>query len=87
MGLHHAYNRTFKDAMIKFAALCGCDQHYQNGFDCHGLPVENRVEKELGFETKKDIENYGIENFVEKCQVILLYRAISCGYITAYHNI
>lgn len=67
MGLHHAYNRTFKDAMIKFAALCGCDQHYQNGFDCHGLPVENRVEKELGFETKKDIENYGIGNFVEKC--------------------
>ena len=53
MGLHHAFNRTFKDAMIKFAALCGCDQHYQNGFDCHGLPVENRVEKELGFETKK----------------------------------
>jgi len=67
MGLHHAYGRTFKDAMIKFNALCGCDQHYQNGFDCHGLPVENRVEKELGFETKKDIENYGIENFVEKC--------------------
>ena len=67
MGLHHAFNRTFKDAMIKFAALCGCDQHYQNGFDCHGLPVENRVEKELGFETKKDIENYGIGNFVEKC--------------------
>ena len=66
MGLHHAYGRTFKDAMIKFNALCGCDQHFQNGFDCHGLPVENRVEKELGFETKKDIENFGIENFVEK---------------------
>ena len=67
MGLHHAFNRTFKDAMIKFAALNGCDEHFQNGFDCHGLPVENRVEKELGFETKKDIENYGIGNFVEKC--------------------
>ena len=67
MGLHHAFNRTFKDAMIKFAAINGCDEHFQNGFDCHGLPVENRVEKELGFETKKDIENYGIGNFVEKC--------------------
>ena len=32
MGLHHAYNRTFKDAMMKFAALNGCDQHFQNGF-------------------------------------------------------
>ena len=67
MGLHHAFNRTFKDAMFKFQALCGCDQHFQNGFDCHGLPVENRVETELGFENKKDIENYGIDNFVEKC--------------------
>ena len=32
MGLHHAFNRTFKDAMIKFAALNGCDEHFQNGF-------------------------------------------------------
>ena len=67
MGLHHAFNRTFKDAMIKFAALCGNDEHYQNGFDAHGLPVENRVEKELGFNNKKDIENFGIENFVREC--------------------
>ncbi len=67
MGLHHAYGRTFKDAMIKFAGLCGCDQHYQNGFDAHGLPVELRVERELGLDSKKDIENYGIDNFVTKC--------------------
>lgn len=67
MGLHHAYGRTFKDAMIKFHALCGADQHYQNGFDCHGLPVETRVEKEIGLDSKKEIENYGIGNFVEKC--------------------
>ena len=67
MGLHHAYNRTFKDAMIKFAALCGNDEHFQNGFDAHGLPVELRVEKELGLDSKKEIEEYGIANFVEKC--------------------
>ena len=67
MGLHHAYNRTFKDAMIKFAALCGNDEHFQNGFDAHGLPVELRVEKELGLDSKKEIEQYGIGNFVEKC--------------------
>jgi len=67
MGLHHAYNRTFKDAMIKFAALCGHDEHFQNGFDAHGLPVELRVEQELGINSKKEIEKYGIDNFVEKC--------------------
>ncbi len=67
MALHHAFNRTFKDAMFKFAALCGYDEHYQNGFDCHGLPVENRVEREHGFSNKKDIEKYGIENFVRDC--------------------
>ncbi len=67
MGLHHAYGRTFKDAMIKFEALCGYDQHYQNGFDAHGLPVELRVERELGLNSKKEIENYGIAKFVDKC--------------------
>jgi len=67
MGLHHAYGRTFKDAMIKFHALCGCDQHYQNGFDAHGLPVELRVEGELGLDSKRDIEAYGIDKFVSKC--------------------
>ncbi len=70
MGLHHAYNRTFKDAMFKFNALCGCDEHFQNGFDCHGLPVELRVERELGINSKKEIEQYGIGNFVEKCMEV-----------------
>ncbi len=67
MGLHHAYGRTFKDAMIKFAAMKGYDQHYQNGFDSHGLPVEKRVEDELGLKSKKDIEAYGIDKFVSAC--------------------
>ena len=67
MGLHHAYNRTFKDAMIKFAALNGCDEHFQNGFDAHGLPVELRVERELGLDSKKEIEAYGIDKFVDAC--------------------
>ena len=76
MGLHHAFNRTFKDAMIKFAALCGNDEHYQNGFDAHGLPVELRVETELGINSKKEIESYGIDKFVEKCmQTVEKYSA------------
>ncbi len=67
MGLHHAYNRTFKDAMFKFEALCGYDQHYQNGFDSHGLPVEKKVEEALGLDSKQDIEKYGIDKFVKAC--------------------
>ncbi len=67
MGLHHAFARTFKDATIKYRALKGYDQHYQNGFDAHGLPVEVGVEKELGINSKKEIEEYGIDNFVTAC--------------------
>lgn len=67
MGLHHAFARTFKDATIKYRALKGYDQHYQNGFDAHGLPVEVGVEKELGINSKKEIEEYGIGNFVTAC--------------------
>lgn len=77
MGLHHAYNRTFKDAMIKFAALKGYDEHFQNGFDAHGLPVELRVERELGLNSKKDIESYGIGKFVTQCmQTVDKYSAL-----------
>lgn len=67
MGLHHAWNRSLKDVMLKFAGMNGCAAHHQNGFDAHGLPVELRVEKELGLNSKKEIEKYGVENFIEKC--------------------
>ncbi|MBO5910160.1 MAG: class I tRNA ligase family protein, partial [Clostridia bacterium] len=67
MGLHHAFARTFKDATLKYRALKGYDQHYQNGFDAHGLPVEVGVEKELGINSKKEIEEFGIGNFVDAC--------------------
>lgn len=67
MGLHHAWNRSLKDIMLRFAAMSGADAHYQNGFDSHGLPVEIRVEKELGLDSKRDIERYGVLNFIEKC--------------------
>ena len=68
MGVHHAYARTLKDLYQRYRALQGFNQRYQNGFDCHGLPVEVEVEKELGLKTKKDIEEYGIEKFIEKCR-------------------
>lgn len=68
MGVHHAWGRTLKDLFQRFYAMLGYDERYQNGFDCHGLWVEVEVEKELGFKSKKDIERFGIENFIEKCK-------------------
>lgn len=68
MGVHHAWGRTLKDIFQRFHALKGFDQRYQNGFDCQGLWVEVEVEKELGFKSKKDIEEFGIEKFVNLCK-------------------
>ncbi len=68
MGVHHAWGRTYKDIFQRYKAMQGCDQRYQNGFDCQGLWVEVEVEKELGFNSKLDIEKYGIANFVQKCK-------------------
>jgi len=68
MGVHHAWGRTYKDLFQRYKAMLGYDQRYQNGFDCQGLWVEVEVEKELNFNSKRDIETYGIDKFVEKCK-------------------
>ena len=68
MGVHHAWGRTYKDLFRRYKAMNGFQERYQNGFDCQGLWVEVEVEKELGFKSKKDIEEYGIEKFVQKCK-------------------
>src|SRR6266508_73713 len=67
MGVHHAWGRTYKDLYVRYHTMLGEEQRYQNGFDCQGLWVEVEVEKELGFTNKRDIEAYGIDNFVEYC--------------------
>ena len=68
MGVHHAWGRTIKDMMNRYKAMQGFDLRYQNGFDCQGLWVEVEVEKELGFKSKRDVEEYGIEKFVNLCK-------------------
>tara|TARA_Y100000590_G_C15741637_1_gene1020491 strand:- start:1592 stop:4888 length:3297 start_codon:yes stop_codon:yes gene_type:complete len=68
MGVHHAWGRTLKDIYNRYKAMCGFDLRYQNGFDCQGLWVEVEVEKELGFTSKRDIEEFGIEKFVNLCK-------------------
>ena len=68
MGVHHAWGRSLKDIYNRYKAMCGFDLRYQNGFDCQGLWVEIEVEKELGFKSKRDVEEYGIEKFVTLCK-------------------
>ena len=68
MGVHHAWGRTIKDVINRYKAMQGFDLRYQNGFDCQGLWVEVEVEKELGFKSKRDVEKYGIEKFVNLCK-------------------
>jgi len=68
MGVHHAWGRTYKDIFQRYKTMKGFEQRYQNGFDCQGLWVEVEVERELGFKSKRDIEAYGIDRFVEKCK-------------------
>ena len=68
MGVHHAWGRTLKDIYNRYKAMSGYELRYQNGFDCQGLWVEVEVEKELGFQSKRDVEKYGIEKFVNLCK-------------------
>ena len=77
MGVHHAWGRTYKDLFARYRFMRGYEVRNQNGFDCQGLWVEVEVEKELGFESKLDIEKYGLAEFVKKCkQRVLNYSAI-----------
>ena len=68
MGVHHAWGRSLKDMFQRYNAMTGHRLRYQNGFDCQGLWVEVEVEKELGFSSKEEILDYGIDTFVDKCK-------------------
>lgn len=64
----HVKTTTMKDVWAKFKQMKGFNVWLQPGFDCHGLPIENMVEKELGIKSKKEIEKMGIEKFIETCR-------------------
>jgi len=68
MGVHHAHGRALKDFFQRYYNLKGYKQRFQNGFDCQGLWVEVEVEKEMGFNSKREIENYGLANFSKACR-------------------
>ncbi len=67
MGVHHARGRTLKDVFQRYKNSQGYRQRFQNGFDCQGLWVEVEVEKDAGFNSKKDIQTFGLDNFTQAC--------------------
>lgn len=75
MGVHHAWGRSYKDLFQRYHNMLGKEQRFQNGFDCQGLWVEVEVEKELGLKNKREIEEFGIANFVERCKARVLKYA------------
>ncbi|QMU75920.1 isoleucine--tRNA ligase [Streptacidiphilus sp. PB12-B1b] len=67
-GAHHIEARVFKDVFPRYKTMKGHHVARKAGWDCHGLPVELAVEKELGFSGKQDIEAYGVAEFNARCR-------------------
>ncbi|WP_462203490.1 isoleucine--tRNA ligase [Frankia sp. CcWB3] len=71
-GAHHVEARVFKDLFPRYRTMKGYHVPRRAGWDCHGLPVELAVEKELGFTSKNDIEAFGIAEFNARCRESVL---------------
>src|SRR6478735_2031126 len=67
-GSHHVLARVFKDIYPRYRSMCGYRVPRKAGWDCHGLPVEIEVEKELGISSKQEIEELGIDKFNARCR-------------------
>jgi len=67
-GIHHVLARVFKDVICRYRTMKGYRCVRKGGWDTHGLPVELEIEKELGLSNKREIEEYGIERFNQKCR-------------------
>ncbi len=67
-GSHHVLARVFKDIYPRYRAMCGYRVPRKAGWDCHGLPVEIEVEKQLGISSKQEIEELGIDKFNARCR-------------------
>jgi isoleucyl-tRNA synthetase len=71
-GVHHVEARVFKDLFPRFKTMRGYRVDRKGGWDCHGLPVELEIEKELGFTSKRQIEEYGVARFNARCRESVL---------------
>src|SRR5919201_7370 len=67
-GSHHVLSRVFKDIFPRYKTMCGYYVPRKAGWDCHGLPVELEVERQLGIGSKEEIERYGIAEFNRRCR-------------------
>jgi isoleucyl-tRNA synthetase len=67
-GSHHVLSRVFKDIFPRYKTMRGHLVHRKAGWDCHGLPVELEIERELGIKSKEDIERYGVGEFNRRCR-------------------
>ncbi len=75
LGVHTAWGRTLKDVFQRYKALRGHHQRYQNGFDCQGLWIEVGVERELGLNSKREIEEFGLAEFARRCREKVVWSA------------
>jgi isoleucyl-tRNA synthetase len=75
LAVHTAWGRTLKDVFQRYKAMRGFHQRYQNGFDCQGLWIEVGVERELGLNSKREIEDYGLEEFARKCRDVVVWSS------------
>jgi isoleucyl-tRNA synthetase len=75
LAVHTAWGRTLKDVFQRYKALRGFHQRYQNGFDCQGLWIEVGVERELGLNSKREIEEYGLAEFARKCRDVVVWSS------------
>jgi isoleucyl-tRNA synthetase len=74
-GVHHGLGRSLKDVFQRYKAMRGFDQRYQNGFDAQGLHVEVQVEKSLGLNSKREIEDFGLAEFARRCRDFVAHYA------------
>jgi isoleucyl-tRNA synthetase len=83
LGVHTAWGRTLKDVFQRYRALRGHELRYQNGFDCQGLWIEVGVERALGLNSKREIEEYGLAEFARRCRDVVVQssRALTEGSI------
>src|SRR5262245_49802080 len=72
LAVHTAWGRTLKDVFQRYKAMRGFDQRYQNGFDCQGLWIEVGVERSLGLNSKREIEEFGLEEFAARCREVVV---------------
>ena len=72
LGVHTAWGRTLKDVFQRYKALRGFHQRYQNGFDCQGLWIEVGVERALGLNSKREIEEFGLAEFASRCREVVV---------------